>query len=116
MILYRESLISWHDFPKTHRLIKGVYLIGTYYIGASKGIKKRVKDHVRNAISDYNAGRNLCKLKTKIIQQLITYGSINVYFMDNDPYKEYDLYLIFEPECNNTKQGKFYHQQFKKQQ
>lgn len=43
--------IDWVGFPKTHRKVKGCYLIGNVYVGASKHIRARVLQHLREVYS-----------------------------------------------------------------
>lgn len=103
--------IIWHNFPKSNRKIKGVYLIEDLYIGASINIRSRIITHINNAycnLNKYNIKDS--ELGKYILYLLHTNNKINIYYISENPIEEEKYYHIYKPKLNNLSKGKFYGQ------
>ena len=91
--------IDYIGFPDTHRKVAGVYMIGTFYVGASKHIRNRILSHCSNAINNSkgNIGLTLY-LKDKILKN----EPIELMLLDEDIYKEGEYIINFKPLYNQT--------------
>ena len=110
MIKHDEHNIEWVGFPKNRfRRIKGVYMIGDIYIGASVHIRRRIIQHLndckrgRHSNNDVLCYFNSCNQNKTPIQ---------VRFLSNNPFDEDDLTNLFNVKTSN--QSRFYHQIYNK--
>jgi len=103
--------IIWHNFPKSNRVIKGVYLIEDLYVGASISIRQRILNHINTAYSNLNKYKYVqSELARNILDLLETNKEINIYYLSDDPLEEEIYYWICKPKLNNLSKGKFYGQ------
>lgn len=110
--------IEWINFPNNkNRKVKGCYLIGDCYVGASQNIRARILNHIssvylvsRNEFLTYNIDSSE---KNKYIYDcLVNNKPIKVTYISDDPMKEKEMYIKYNiPIKQNTV---FYHQLYKK--
>jgi hypothetical protein len=107
--------VDFINFPETKRAVKGVYLIGNYYIGASQNIRQRILQHCKTVYDitnqcykqyvDYDCIRNryifFC-ISKKI--------PVKVYYLSNNPFDE----GYFCRKYNICLNQHFYHKAYKK--
>jgi len=112
MYPHEKYEIKWIGFPesklKNNPKVRGVYLLGDFYIGASKNIRSRVVDHLKMADSPFNTTN---KTKKKIIEWYNAKRSLTVTFIDDDPFNE-RKYANSLPNLTNSCYGRFYDEMY----
>lgn len=77
--------IDWIGFPKTHRRVKGVYLIQHCYIGASIHIRNRILSHLHGI----KRLKIIKSYKDKyLFDCILTSKPVKVYLLSNNPLEE----------------------------
>lgn len=91
--------INYVNYPETHRKVSGVYLIDDVYIGASKHNRNRIITHCNAALRDSKSNLGLYEyLKFKIINN----KPIDIFFIDNDVYREGFYIEMMKPKFNRS--------------
>ena len=112
MLPHHKYKIEWIGFPESNlkipRKVKGVYMLGDFYIGASYHIRNRILQH----LSDVNNGVPTNEVKdNKIIDWYCSKGSLLVTLLDPDPFNE-RYYIENTPNLTNI-QARYYDQSYK---
>lgn len=111
--LFEKYNVRFENLPDTHHKITGVYMIGDFYIGASKHIRERVLVHLRGLDRGYHENR---QLKESFHEFIETYGGIRISLLNLEPKSE--AYFIDKykkrgfPLVNNFS-AQSYHQRYK---
>lgn len=101
--------IEWIGFPNNkNRKVKGCYLIGDCYVGASCHIRARILNHLtevyrvsRNEFKYYNINNSK---KSRYLYECISNNEpIKITYINEDPMKEREMYLKYNiPILSNT--------------
>lgn len=106
--------IEFVNFPISKRIIRGVYMIEDYYVGASKNVRSRIVSHINNTFSGIRIyGKLYDIISEKIYETYQTKGYLTVTFLSHDTNEESIYYDIYKPKCNDPIRGRWYNQRFK---
>lgn len=96
--------INWIGFPSTHRKVKGCYMIGNTYIGASIHIRSRILQHCNLVKRDLDLGKiplGLTSRKYDYIKECILKKEpIEVRFLSNNPMDEQLMHELWSMDYN----------------
>lgn len=83
MVKHHLFKIDWIGFPKTTRRVKGVYMIGDFYVGKSNHIRRRILSHLHSAKRGDNDYKN-----DKISEWYYNYGCLKVTLLSSNTLNE----------------------------
>lgn len=75
----------FHNFPETHRKIKGVYLIGDFYIGASIHVRSRILSHLRDSDKREHTNKGFQAEFDRYIKE---YNRVDITLLNSEPRAE----------------------------
>ena len=100
--------IEWVGFPKTHRKVRGVYMIGpSIYLGASSHIRCRVLQHIHNSCRRQHINSSV---QEYILIQIEKALPVLVTLLSTDPFMEFEMRKSIGLPINPRE--RYYHENF----
>lgn len=86
---HRKYKIDWVGFPKTHRKVCGVYMIGdSVYVGASSHIRSRILQHIYDSCRMGHINSNV---QEYILIQVKNGLPVLVTLLNTNPFMELEV-------------------------
>lgn len=106
---YSDNYFEFINFPKPNGKISGVYMFGEIYVGASRDIYKRIKQHYKAVRNNEHSNDDL----TYYVNYCLSIGEkIQITFLAFDVMDE--AYFSMKHRIIPPKSAKFYHQVYSK--
>lgn len=104
MLKHRVFNIKWIGFPENNtRRVKGCYMIGDIYIGASVHIRARILSHcatvcncTKKEFKTYSRGTCNYDVYSYILGCMVRNEPIEVKLLSNNPYDKKDLIRLYD--------------------